>query len=50
MALPPLLRHIYNFGSDEVIKRGKKIFLLGGVQTLKIDELTATIYTTITTQ
>jgi hypothetical protein len=41
MALPPLLRHIYNFGSDEVIKRGKKIFLLGGVQTLKIDELTA---------
>jgi SNF2 family DNA or RNA helicase len=42
MALPPLLRHIYNYGNDEVIKRGKKIFLLGGVQTLKIDELTAT--------
>ncbi|MFM2385497.1 MAG: hypothetical protein RL660_254 [Bacteroidota bacterium] len=41
MALPPLLRHIYNYGNDEVIKRGKKIFLQGGVQKLKIDELTA---------
>ncbi len=39
MALPPLLKHIYNLGSEEVVKRGKKIFLLGGVQLLKIDEL-----------
>jgi SNF2 family DNA or RNA helicase len=39
MALPPLLKHIYNFGSEEVVKRGKKIFLLGGVQLLMIEEI-----------
>ncbi len=43
MALPPLLKHIYNFGSEEVVKRGKKIFLLGGVQLLKIDEISCTV-------
>jgi SNF2 family DNA or RNA helicase len=39
MALPPLLKHIYNHGNEEVVKRGKKIFLLGGVTLLKIDEI-----------
>jgi hypothetical protein len=41
MALPPLLKHIYNFGSEEVVKRGKKIFLLGGVQLLKIEDISS---------
>ncbi len=30
MPLPPLLQHVYNHGSDEVIRRGKAIFSAGG--------------------
>ena len=39
MSLPPLLKHIYNHGTEEVVRRGKKIFLTSGVQLLDIDHL-----------
>ncbi len=39
MSLPPLLRHIYNHGTEEVIRRGKKIFLTSGVQMMDVDHL-----------
>ena len=39
MSLPPLLKHIYNHGTEEVIRRGKKIFHTAGVQLLDVDHL-----------
>ncbi len=39
MSLPPLLKHIYNHGTEEVIRRGKKIFYTAGVQLLDVDHL-----------
>lgn len=39
MSLPPLLRHVYNHGTEEVIRRGKKIFHTSGVQMLDTDHL-----------
>ncbi len=39
MSLPPLLRHVYNHGTEEVIRRGKKIFYTSGVQLLDVDHL-----------
>ncbi|MBX2906597.1 MAG: DEAD/DEAH box helicase [Taibaiella sp.] len=39
MSLPPILRHIYNHGTEEVIRRGKKIFYTSGVQMLDVDHL-----------
>ena len=39
MSLPPLLKHVYNHGTEEVIRRGKKIFLTAGVQLLDVDHL-----------
>ena len=39
MSLPPLLKHIYNYGTEEVVRRGKKIFLTGGVQLMQADTL-----------
>ena len=39
MSLPPILRHIYNHGTEEVIRRGKKIFATSGVQMLDADHL-----------
>ncbi len=39
MSLPPLLRHVYNYGTEEVIRRGKKIFYTSGVQLLDVDHL-----------
>ncbi len=39
MSLPPLLKHIYNHGTEEVVRRGKKIFLTTGVQLLDVDHL-----------
>ena len=39
MSLPPLLKHVYNFGTEEVIRRGKKIFHTSGVQLLDVDHL-----------
>ena len=39
MALPHIIKHIYNNGTDEVIRRGKKIHLLGFVELVEHDEL-----------
>jgi non-specific serine/threonine protein kinase len=39
MSLPPLLKHVYNYGTEEVIRRGKKIFYTAGVQMLDVDHL-----------
>lgn len=39
MSLPPLLKHVYNYGTEEVIRRGKKIFHTGGVSLLDVDHL-----------
>ena len=39
MSLPPLLKHVYNHGTEEVIRRGKKIFFTSGVQMLDVDHL-----------
>jgi superfamily II DNA or RNA helicase len=39
MSLPPLLKHIYNHGTEEVIRRGKRIFHTSGVQMLDVDHL-----------
>jgi Superfamily II DNA/RNA helicases, SNF2 family len=39
MSLPPILRHVYNHGTEEVIRRGKKIFHTAGVQMLDVDHL-----------
>lgn len=39
MSLPPLLKHVYNYGTEEVIRRGKKIFYTAGVQLIDVDHL-----------
>ena len=39
MALPYLTKHIYNNGTDEVIRRGKKIYSLGNVELIDFDDL-----------
>ena len=39
MSLPPILRYVYNYGTEEVIRRGKKIFYTAGVQMLDLDHL-----------
>jgi len=39
MSLPPILRYVYNHGTEEVIRRGKKIFYSGGVQMLDVDHI-----------
>lgn len=43
MALPYLVKHIYNFGTDEVIRRGKKIHSLGQVELVEYDDLMGNI-------
>ncbi|MBS1496634.1 MAG: SNF2 helicase associated domain-containing protein [Bacteroidetes bacterium] len=43
MALPHLIKHIYNNGTDEVIRRGKKIFSLGFVEMVDHDDLIGNI-------
>ncbi len=43
MALPHLIKHIYNNGTDEVIRRGKKIHSMGYVELVEHDELMGTI-------
>lgn len=40
MALSSIIKYIYNYGSDEVIRRGKRIFLTDGVKLMRKDELT----------
>ena len=44
MALPHLVKYIYNNGSDEVVRRGKKIHSLGYVEMIEHDELTGNIF------
>ncbi len=39
MALPHIIKHIYNNGTDEVIRRGKKIHIMGFVELVEHDEL-----------
>jgi superfamily II DNA or RNA helicase len=39
MALPHLIKFIYNSGTDEVIRRGKKIHAIGYVEFIEHDEL-----------
>ncbi len=39
MPLPDLLKHVYNNATDEVIRRGKRIFHTSGVQMLENDPL-----------
>lgn len=43
LALPHLIKHIYNSGTDEVIRRGKKIHAIGFVELVEHDELTASV-------
>ena len=43
MALPHLIKHIYNNGTDEVIRRGKKIHALGHVELVEYDDLMGTV-------
>jgi hypothetical protein len=39
LALSHLIKHIYNNGTDEVIRRGKKIHSIGNVELVEHDEL-----------
>lgn len=43
MALPYLVKHIYNSGTEEVIRRGKKIHALGNVELVEYDDLMASV-------
>ncbi len=43
MALPHLIKHIYNNGTDEVIRRGKKIHATGNVELMDYDDLMAAV-------
>ena len=43
MALPHLIKFVYNNGTDEVIRRGKKIHSLGYVELVEHDELMSNI-------
>ncbi|MBI2729920.1 MAG: SNF2 helicase associated domain-containing protein [Sphingobacteriales bacterium] len=40
MALPHLIKYVYNSGTDEVIRRGKKIHAIGFVELVDHDDLT----------
>ncbi|MEP6846931.1 MAG: SNF2-related protein, partial [Panacibacter sp.] len=42
-ALPHLIKHVYNNGTEEVIRRGKKIHALGYVELVEHDELMGNI-------
>ena len=39
MALPHLVKYVYTHGTDEVIRRGKKIHAIGYVELIEHDEL-----------
>lgn len=43
MALPHIIKHIYNNGTDEVIRRGKKIHGLGYVELIEHEALLSSI-------
>ena len=38
MALPHLIKYVYTHGTDEVIRRGKKIHAIGFVELVEYDE------------
>ena len=38
MALPHLLKYVYTHGTDEVIRRGKKIHAIGFVELVEYDD------------
>ncbi len=44
MALPYLVKHIYSYGTEEVIRRGKKIFALKNIELVKFDPLIGSIF------
>lgn len=39
MALPHLIKYVYTHGTDEVIRRGKKIHAIGYVELVEYDDL-----------
>ena len=39
MALPHLVKYVYTHGTDEVIRRGKKIHAIGFVELVEYDNL-----------
>ena len=39
MSLPAILKYVYNHGTEEVVRRGKKIFYTSGVQMLDVDHV-----------
>ena len=43
MALPYLVKHIYSYGTEEVIRRGKRIFALKNIELVKFDPLIGSI-------
>ena len=43
MALPHLIKYIYGNGSEEAIRRGKKIYTSGHVELISHDDLTETV-------
>ncbi len=43
MALPHLIKYVYNNGTDEVIRRGKKIHAIGNVELVEYDELLGSV-------
>jgi len=43
MALPQLIKYVYTNGTDEVIRRGKKIHAIGYVELIEYDELFETV-------
>ncbi len=43
MALPHLIKHVYNNGTDEVIRRGKKIHAINLVELIEHDQLMGSV-------
>ena len=43
MALPHLIKYVYNNGTDEVIRRGKKIHAMGFVELVEHDQLMSSV-------
>ncbi len=43
MALPHLLKHVYTYGTDEVIRRGKKTHALGFTELIEYDKLSGSV-------
>ena len=43
MALPHLIKYVYTSGTEEVIRRGKKIHAIGYVELVEYDELMGSV-------